>query len=342
VRIEEFDYELPEELIATEAAEPRDHSRLLIYRRDQGTIEHRHFYDLVDYLTARDTLVLNNTRVIQARLFGESDEKRRFEVFLLKSKPETPHLWECLARPGKKIKGPTRLHFADGMQGILSREGADGAFSIQFKTTDISAFQNWLARNGQSPLPPYIKRPFREEDKDRYQTVYAKHLGSVAAPTAGLHFTPSLLQQAQERGVTTAEVTLHVGYGTFSPVREENIDAHVMHEETYFLDKPNAARLQEAEAEQRRLIAVGTTSLRTLESLPDPLGPTSGSTQLFISPGYSFRRVGGLITNFHLPKSTLFILVASLMGLEAAHRCYTEAIRERYRFYSFGDAMLIL
>lgn len=338
MRLDAFDYDLPEALIAKTPAQPRDHSLLLGVDRRTGALSHRRFHQLDEFLRAGDLLVLNNTRVLPARLFGLQENGRRFEVLLIERRESALH-WRCLVRPGKKIAAETRLIFPGNRTAWVRRE-ADAHFAIRFEAPDEAEFFRWLAEAGALPLPPYIKRPYVASDRETYQTVYAKHDGSVAAPTAGLHFTESLLARLREKGVESAELTLHIGYGTFSPIRTDEIEDHELHEESYEIDPSTFARLEIAKGQGRRIIAVGTTSLRTLESIPSH-GPR-GRTRLFIRPGHPFRWADGLITNFHLPKSSLFVLVASFLGLEATQAAYAEAVRLKYRFFSYGDAMAIL
>lgn len=340
-----FDYDLPESLIAKTPATPRDHSRLLVVNRAGGEIEHRLFFQIQNYLRPGDLLVLNNTRVLPARLFGNDELGRDFEVLLLQSLSEDPVRWVCLARPGKKVGNPSTLTFPDGIRGIIAR-AADGRFEIRFEgLSSPIEFLGWLERHGLLPLPPYIKRPATSTDRETYQTVYAKERGSVAAPTAGLHFTQPLLTSLRSAGIDFAEITLHIGYGTFSPIRAENIEDHEMHEESYEVSAEALEKIVTAKREGRRVIAVGTTSLRALESV-DPSGLSgktlSGRTRIFIRPGFQFQWASGLITNFHLPKSSLYVLVSSFLGMEATRNAYAEAIREGYRFYSYGDAMALL
>lgn len=337
MRLDEFDYELPEDLIATRPAEPRDHSRLLDISKVTGQIARRRFNSIVDSFADGDVLVLNNTKVLPARLFGNIAAKTgEFEILLLEKKAALH--WICMARPGKKVKNGLEIIFPDNVSGWITRRN-DDRFEIRFRNVTEEKFLGWLSKAGVPPLPPYIKRDAETTDYDRYQTVFAKSPGSVAAPTAGLHFTPAVLEKLRAKGVEILEVTLHVGYGTFSPIRAENIKDHVMHFEDYELNAETFDRLETAKRVGRRVIAAGTTSLRVLESL-DTVG-RAGRTNLFVYPGYGFRRVDALITNFHLPKSSLYVLVAAFLGLERTRAAYAEAIRERYRFYSYGDAMWI-
>jgi S-adenosylmethionine:tRNA ribosyltransferase-isomerase len=340
MHLSEFDYNLPESAIATAPAVPRDHSRLMAIDRRTGVRAHRHFYEIGEFLRPGDLLVLNNTRVVPARLFGHDTQGRRFEVFLTRRIASEPPRWQCLVRPGKRVNpGPVRLVFSDGTIAAVRRTG-EREYEVAFPGIAGERFEEWLSRTGTLPLPPYIKRAAATSDRADYQTVYARIAGSVAAPTAGLHFTGELLDSIRQAGIETAELTLTIGYGTFSPIRTEAIDDHTMHEEEYAIDEAVMERLHAAKREGRRVIAVGTTALRALESIPDY--GSRGSTRLFIRPGFAFRFTDGLITNFHLPKSSLFILVASFLGLERTRECYREAVEKKYRFFSYGDAMVIL
>jgi len=342
MRLSDFDFELPESQIAERPVFPRDHSRLLVVDRKTGERQHRRFFEIAEVLRPGDLLVLNNTKVLPARLFGHDVSGRRFEVFLLKRLQHQPPRWQCLVKPGKKIlpEGNT-VTFSDGSTALVRhRRGAEREYEAEFPGIAAEAFVEWLERVGALPLPPYIKRPAEADDARTYQTVFAKDSGSVAAPTAGLHFTEELLQKVRARGVQTAEVTLHIGYGTFSPIRAENVEEHRMHEEEYSVTPETMARIEATRAAGGRVVAVGTTALRTLESLPEH--GLSGATRLFIYPGYRFRNIDGLITNFHLPKSSLYVLVAAFLGLETTRECYREAVNKNYRFFSYGDAMAIL
>lgn len=342
MRVEDFDFYLPEELIAQTPLLQRTESRLLTLDRATGRIGHQHFYDLLHLLQAGDTLVLNNTRVIPARLFGvKPDTGANIEILLLKQ--EEQDIWEALVKPAKRVKQGTILHF--GNNSLIAEcvaELEDGGRKLKFKYQGI--FQEHLDRLGQMPLPPYIREQL--EDKERYQTVYSKHEGSAAAPTAGLHFTQDLLHKLEEKGINLAYITLHVGLGTFRPVQVERIENHVMHAEYYQMDEETAQILNTAKQENRRIIAVGTTSARTLETIARDHQGTfvagSGWTDIFIYPGFNFQALDGLLTNFHLPKSTLVMLVSALAGQENVMNAYKEAVEQRYRFFSFGDAMLIL
>ena len=340
MNVKDYDYDLPEELIAQDPLEDRSSSRLMVLDRQTGDVEHRHFTDILEYLHPGDCLVINNTKVIPARLFGVKEATQaKIEVLLLKRKEND--IWETLVKPGKKAKPGTKLVFGDG---LLTAEVVDvveeGNRLIQFHYDGI--FEEILDQLGQMPLPPYITHQLK--DKNRYQTVYAKYDGSAAAPTAGLHFTKELLQKVKDMGVDIAEVTLHVGLGTFRPVKVENVLDHHMHSEFYMVSQEAADKINRAKESGHRVIAVGTTSTRTLEAAADENGrlhETSGWTEIFIYPGYQFKVIDALITNFHLPQSTLVMLVSALAGREHVLHAYEIAVKERYRFFSFGDAMLI-
>lgn len=337
---EEFYFDLPEELIAQDPLEERSSSRLLVLDRETGETEHHVFKDIVSYLTPGDCLVINDTKVIPARLIGSKvGTDAKIEVLLLKRKQND--MWETLVKPGKKAKPGTKISFGDGLLvGEVLDVVEEGNRLIQFSYAGI--LEEILDRLGQMPLPPYITHQL--EDKNRYQTVYAKHSGSAAAPTAGLHFTPELLREIEEKGVQIARVTLHVGLGTFRPVKVENILEHHMHSEFYQIDEEAAEKINAAKDSGNRVICVGTTSCRTVESAADADGrmrTTSGWTEIFIYPGYKFKVLDCLITNFHLPESTLIMLVSALAGREHVLAAYEEAVKERYRFFSFGDAMFI-
>lgn len=337
---EDFYFDLPEELIAQDPLEDRSSSRLLVLDRETGNVEHHVFKEIVNYLEEGDCLVINDTKVLPARLIGSKiGTDAKIEVLLLKRKEND--IWETLVKPGKKAKVGTKISFGDG---ILVGEVVDiveeGNRLIKFSYEGI--FEEVLDQLGQMPLPPYITHHL--EDKNRYQTVYAQHTGSAAAPTAGLHFTPELLQEIEAKGVNIARVTLHVGLGTFRPVKVENILDHHMHSEFYQIDEEAAQKINTAKDNGKRVICVGTTSCRTIESAADENGrlkPTSGWTEIFIYPGYKFKILDCLITNFHLPESTLIMLVSALAGREHVLAAYEEAVKERYRFFSFGDAMFI-
>ena len=338
MKLSDFMYDLPEERIAQTPVEPRDHSRLMVIHRDTGEIEHRHFYDIIEYLNPGDCLVINETKVIPARLYGERPTGGACEVLLLKQLG--PKRWETLVRPGKKLKPGTEVVFGDGRLRCRVMETTDvGGRIVEFECE--GSFEAALDALGEMPLPPYIHEKL--EDRDRYQTVYAKQDGSAAAPTAGLHFTPELLARIREKGVDIVPVLLHVGLGTFRPVKVENIEEHEMHSE-YFEVTPQAAeRINAARERGGRIIAVGTTSVRTLESAAEDgrLAAKRGDTNIFIKPGYRFQLVDALITNFHLPGSTLIMLVSALWDRERILDAYKIAVEAEYRFFSFGDAMLI-
>jgi len=337
----EFYYFLPPELIAQEPIEDRSQSRLLVLHKDTGAIEHRIFKDIVEYLQPGDCLVLNDSKVMPARLIGSRKSTGgKIEIVLLKKIQND--IWEVLVKPGKRARINDEIDFGNGLlrAKILETTEAGGRI-VKFFYEGI--FEQVIDELGQMPIPPYIKKQLK--DKDRYQTVYARHLGSAAAPTAGLHFTKPLLQQIVNKGVSLAFITLHVGLGTFRPVKVKNIEEHKMHEEYYELSEEAAQKINNARANGHRVIAVGTTSTRTLETVADEKGGVvakSGWSDIFIYPGYKFKILDGLITNFHLPESTLIMLVCAFAGKEKVFKAYEEAIKERYRFYSFGDAMLII
>ena len=342
MKTSDFDYELPEELIAQTPIEPRDHSRLLVYHRNTQTIEHRHFYDLPEYLTPRDALVINETRVIPARLLGEKEDTGvPVEILLLRRISASD--WEALVRPGRRLKPGTRCRFGDGSLRceILGNVAETGGRTVRFFYDGV--FEEILDRLGEMPLPPYIHEKL--QDASRYQTVYARQEGSAAAPTAGLHFTPELLDTIRQKGVRIVPILLHVGLGTFRPVKEEDVDQHVMHSEFCAVTPEAAETLNQIRKNGGRIICVGTTSVRTLETMADEEGiihPGARDTAIFIKPGVRLKAVDALVTNFHLPQSTLLMLVSAVMGREEALRTYREAVAQRYRFFSFGDAMLIL
>lgn len=341
MKVHDFYFDLPEELIAQEPIEQRDMSRLLVLHREDGSIEHKVFKDMIDYLEEGDCLVLNNSRVIPARLYGVREETgAKMEFVLLKRIDK--NRWETLVKPGKKAKPGTRFVFGNGELKCTVIETTDsGGRIIEFEYEGI--FEEILDKLGQMPLPPYIKKQLK--DRERYQTVYSKIEGSAAAPTAGLHFTKDLLQRIKDKGVDIAYVTLHVGLGTFRPVKVENIEEHHMHSEFYVIEKESADMINRAKERGKRVIAVGTTSCRTLETASNENGritPSSGWTDIFIYPGYKFKMVDCLITNFHLPESTLIMLVSTLAGQENVMNAYKVAVEERYRFFSFGDAMFIV
>lgn len=335
----DFYYDLPEELIAQTPAEPRDSSRLLVYDRSADKAEHKIFRDIKNYLRAGDVLVINNTKVLPARLYANTEHGGRVEVLLLKRISSLR--WEVLVKPGKKCKPGTRLTVDDKLSLTVNSVTDSGERIIDFECDGV--FEEALDRVGSMPLPPYIKKKL--EDKNRYQTVYAKTDGSAAAPTAGLHFTPQLLEEIKNMGVEIAQILLHVGLGTFRPVKEDAITDHKMHSEYYEVGEQAAQIISRAKREGRRVIAVGTTSVRTLESAANDDGtidPCFGNTSIFIYPPYKFKCVDCLVTNFHLPESTLIMLVSALVGREKTLQLYKTAVEERYRFFSFGDAMLIL
>ena len=339
MKLSDFMYDLPEERIAQTPVEPRDHSRLMVLHRDTDQIEHKHFYDVIDYLNPGDVLVINETRVIPARLFGERAGGGACEVLLLRQLG--PKRWETLVKPGKKLKPGAEITFGGGRLRARIAETTDvGGRIVDFDCD--GTFEAALDELGEMPLPPYIHE--RLQDKERYQTVYAKQEGSAAAPTAGLHFTPELLDRIREKGVDVVPVLLHVGLGTFRPVKTENVEEHEMHSEYFEVTAEAAARINAARERGGRVVAVGTTSVRTLESAAENgvLLPRRGETSIFIKPGYRFQMVDALITNFHLPGSTLVMLVSALYDRERILAAYAEAVRDGYRFFSFGDAMLIL
>ena len=338
---QDFYYELPEELIAQDPLEDRSSSRLLVLNKQSGAVSHHTFREITDYLKEGDCLVINDTKVIPARLIGSKvGTDAKIEVLLLKRKEN--NVWETLVKPGKKAKVGAKISFGDGLLiGEVVDIVEEGNRLIQFTYDGI--FEEILDQLGQMPLPPYITHQL--EDKNRYQTVYATHTGSAAAPTAGLHFTPELLRQVEEMGVDIARVTLHVGLGTFRPVKVDEITDHHMHSEFFQIDEEAAEKINRAKERGGRVICVGTTSCRTVESAADENGhleAKSGWTEIFIYPGYQFKVQDGLITNFHLPESTLIMLVSALAGREPVLAAYEEAVQQRYRFFSFGDAMLIL
>lgn len=340
MNVKDFNFDLPEELIAQDPLEDRSSSRLLVLNKKTGEIEHQIFKNITGYLRAGDCLVINDTKVIPARLFGvKEDTEAKIEVLLLKRREKD--VWEVLVKPGKKAKPGTVIVFGEGLlRGTVIDVVEEGNRLIRFEYDGI--FEEILDKLGQMPLPPYITHQL--QDKNRYQTVYAKHDGSAAAPTAGLHFTPELLKQIEEMGVTIARVTLHVGLGTFRPVKVENVLEHHMHSEFYMVDEAEAKKVNDTKRNGGRVICVGTTSCRTVESASDENGVLkagSGWTEIFIYPGYQFKILDALITNFHLPESTLVMLVSALAGREKVLHAYQEAIKERYRFFSFGDAMFI-
>ena len=341
MKTSDFYFDLPQELIAQDPLEDRSSSRLLVLDRETGKTEHHVFKDVIDYLNPGDCLVVNNTKVIPARLFGSKEgTEAKIEILLLKRKEND--VWETLVKPGKKAKPGTRISFGDGLlTGEVIDVVEEGNRLIKFTYDGI--FEEILDQLGQMPLPPYITHQLK--DKNRYQTVYAKHDGSAAAPTAGLHFTPELLEEIKAKGVNIAHVTLHVGLGTFRPVKVEDVTNHHMHSEFYIVEEDQAKLINETKKRGGKIVSVGTTSCRTLESATDENGVLqagSGWTDIFIYPGYQFKMIDRLITNFHLPESTLLMLVSALAGKDKIMAAYEEAVKERYRFFSFGDAMLIL
>lgn len=341
MKLQDFYYDLPQELIAQDPLEDRSASRLMYLDRATGSVEHKIFSDVIEYLNEGDCLVINDTKVIPARLFGTREgHEGKVEILLLKRREND--IWETLVKPGKKCKPGTRLVFGEGLLKAEVLEVVDdGNRLIKFYYEGI--FEEILDELGQMPLPPYITHELK--DKNRYQTVYAKHEGSAAAPTAGLHFTKELLSRIEEKGIVIAHVTLHVGLGTFRPVKVENILEHHMHSEFFVIEESEAYKINKAKETGHRVISVGTTSCRTLESAATSDGrikASSGWTDIFIYPGYSFKLIDGLITNFHLPESTLLMLVSAFAGKENVMAAYEEAVKERYRFFSFGDAMILL
>lgn len=341
LKTSDFYFDLPEEQIAQDPLEDRSASRLMVLHRRTGTIEHRKFTDIVEYLRPGDCLVRNNTKVIPARLFGTREDTGAVIEFLLLKRHEDD-VWETLVKPGKKARTGVKVVFGEGeLRGEIVEVQEDGNRRIRFSYEGI--FEEILDRLGQMPLPPYITHKL--EDKNRYQTVYARYDGSAAAPTAGLHFTEELFRELEEKGVSVANVTLHVGLGTFRPVKVEDVAEHHMHSEHYFIEPEEAEKINQAKKNGGRIICVGTTSCRTIESAADGDGvlrAAEENTEIFIYPGYRFRIMDELITNFHLPESTLLMLVSALAGKEFVLRAYEEAVRKGYRFFSFGDAMLII
>lgn len=340
MKTDDFDFELPEELIAQTPIKERDHSRLLVLNREDGSIEHKIFTDVADYLEEGDSLVLNDTKVMPARLFGVKEETNAvIEVLLLKDLGDNN--WECLTRPAKRVKEGTLVSFGDGLLKAECVRCEDEGIR-EFKLIYNGILYEILDKLGEMPLPPYIHEKL--EDKDRYQTVYAKNIGSAAAPTAGLHFTKELLEKIKSKGVNIVYITLHVGLGTFRPVNVEDVTKHKMHSEYYMMSKSAADTLKKTKEDGKKIISVGTTSTRTLETIMSLYGEfkeCSGWTDIFIYPGYKFKAVDNLITNFHLPKSTLVMLVSALASKELIMKAYHEAIVNKYRFFSFGDSMLI-
>ena len=339
MRTDDFDFELPEELIAQTPLSKRDSSKLLVLNKETGDIEHKVFTDILDYLVPGDVLVLNDTKVMPARIYGIKEETNAaIEILMLKETDSD--IWECLVKPAKRIHVGDVVKFSDKLKAECTSIGEEGIRRFKFIYDGI--FYEILDELGEMPLPPYIHEKL--QDKDRYQTVYAKNIGSAAAPTAGLHFTPELLNKLEEKGVIIEYVTLHVGLGTFRPVNVEDVTKHKMHSEFYTMDNSTALELNKAKEEGRRIISVGTTSTRTLETIMQTYGTfkeCSGWTEIFIYPGYEFKAIDALITNFHLPKSTLVMLVSALAGKDNVLNAYKEAVKEKYRFFSFGDSMFI-
>ena len=340
MKLEEFDYNLPEELIAQVPIQKRDESRLMVVDREKRTIEDKVFRDIIDYLEPGDCLVRNNTKVIPARLYGKKDTGANVEFVLLKQLDGD--IWESIVRPGNKLKPGSKVIFGDGLlKAEILDVLEDGTRKVKFEYDGI--FNEILDQIGLMPLPPYIHESLKEND--RYQTVYAKYEGSAAAPTAGLHFTPELLKKIEEKGIKIANVTLHVGIGTFRPVKEENIEEHKMHTEHFYIKQEDVEKINETKKNGKKVIAVGTTSCRVLETVADEntglVKQIESDTGIYIYPGYKFKCVDGLITNFHLPKSTLLMLVSALADREFILEAYNKAVEEKYRFFSFGDAMII-
>lgn len=340
MKVSDFNYELPEELIAQHPYDKRDEARLMVIDKNTHTMEHKFFNHIIDYLEPGDCLVINNTKVLPARLYGEKETGAKIEFLLLKR--IEGDFWEVMVRPGNKLKPGTKVKFG---KGLLEAEILDilegGNRKVKFEYEGI--FNEILDKIGLMPLPPYIKEKLKENDN--YQTVYAQHEGSSAAPTAGLHFTEELLEEIKQKGVEIAKVTLHVGIGTFRPVKVENVEEHAMHSEHYFIQQQEADKINQAKQTGHKVIAVGTTSCRVLESVADENGlvkEVEGDTNIFIYPGYEFKCIDRLVTNFHLPESTLIMLVSSLAGKDFVMEAYQEAVKEKYQFFSFGDAMMIL
>ena len=339
MKVSEFNYDLPEELIAQTPLEKRDESRLMVLNRKNQTIEHKKFKDIIEYLNPGDCLVRNNTKVIPARIYGKKETGAHIEFLLLNN--IEGDIWESIVRPGNKLHIGTKVIFGDGLLKAEILEIMPGG-TRKVKFTYDGIFNEILDKIGLMPLPPYIHEELK--DNDRYQTVYAKYEGSAAAPTAGLHFTPELLKKIEEKGIKIANVTLHVGIGTFRPVKEENVEEHQMHTEHFYIKQEDVDKINETKKAGKRVIAVGTTSCRVLETIADENGmvkETEGDTGIYIYPGYKFKCLDGLITNFHLPQSTLLMLVSALAGKDYIMKAYKEAVKEKYRFFSFGDAMFI-
>ena len=341
MKVSDFNYNLPQELIAQVPIKNRDESRLMVLDKKNKTIEHKIFKDIINYLKPGDCLVRNNTKVIPARLYGIKEETGINVEFLLLNRIEGDY-WEVMVRPGRRLKEGTKVIFGNGILQAEILEIMNGG-NRKVKFTYEVIFNEILDKIGLMPLPPYIHEKLKE--KDRYQTVYAKYEGSAAAPTAGLHFTNELLEEIRQKGIDIANVTLHVGIGTFRPVKEENVEEHAMHTEHFYIKQEDVEKINKAKKEGHRIIAVGTTSCRVLESIADENGyvkPIEADTGIFIYPGYKFKCIDGLITNFHLPESTLIMLVSALAGKDYIMHAYEEAVKEKYRFFSFGDAMAIL
>lgn len=344
MRVDEFDYFLPPELIAQQPSEKRECSKMMVLNRQNQEIYHRNFFDILDYIKPNDLLVLNNTRVIQARLFGTKETGAKIEIFLIKSISET--LWQCFLRPQKRIKAGIKIKLKDNSSIKVVERTLNGQWLIETP----SEFNKIIQKTGTMPLPPYIKRwdenIHEAQDRERYQTVYARIPGAVAAPTAGLHFSPDIIDKIKKHNIKIAEITLHVGPGTFKPVKCEKVQDHIMHEEFYSVSEEAASTINNHKAESKRIITVGTTSIRTLETIANlnngQMKACSGWSNIFIYPGYNFKIVDACLTNFHLPKSTLIMLVSALAGKEFILKSYQEAIKNNYRFYSYGDCMLII
>lgn len=347
--LSEYDYDLPEELIAQLPADKRENSRMMVLSRNDKTISHKHFYDIVDLLDENTLLVMNNTKVLPARLIGHKDTGAKIEVFLLKQTDNTKHLWDVLIKPSKRVKPDTIIKISDELSvKVLKRLEENGEWLVELVFSGNNVL-DVLHRNGQIPLPPYIERKIANEDLkkldfERYQTVYAKDEGSVAAPTAGLHFTEKILDKLQKKGIELCYVTLNVGLGTFRPVQCENVENHKMHSETFEISEKAAEQINTAKAAGKKIVAVGTTTVRTLETAYQKYGcikACQDHSELFIYPPYEFKVIDNLITNFHLPKSTLLMLVSALAGKDFIFKAYREAIENKYRFFSYGDCMYI-
>ncbi len=343
--LSDFDYKLPPELIAQTPAKERDQSKLLVLNKDTGHVEHTGFSSLPNFLTLDDVLVINNAKVIPARLYGQKKTGGKVEILLLRKIGANTRIWEALITDARKFKPKDKIYFKDeSLEAEIKEKGPEGKVILSFNTPD---FEKVLARIGRMPLPPYIKRLAEEEDKDRYQTIYAQKEGAVAAPTAGLHFTPALLEEIKAKGIKIIPLTLYVGMGTFSPVRDEDITKHKMETEFYEILEDSAREINQAIKERKNIVSVGTTAVRALESAAEKidggwqLAAGSKSTDIFIYPGYEFKIVKKLITNFHLPKSTLLMLVSTFAGSETIKMAYQAAITEKYRFFSYGDAMFV-